>query len=160
MKRYSPRKRGTLHAALTKAIEQLHGPEAAGDVIQQSAGWMYDAANPHRTGKHKASLSWADARALARAGGTAIAEDMATEAGGVFMPPIPTESPSALHAALASYMSEHGDGISKIIQRAADGEIDQVDADAVLPELDDMLRTLMAVRALVERVARTGEALK
>lgn len=160
MKRYSPRKRGTLHAALTKAIEELGGAEKAGDVIEQRAGWMYDAANPHRPADKSASLSWADARALARAGGVSIAEDMATEAGGVFMPPIPTQSPSALHGVLATWMTEHSQAVAEIIKRVADGVLCQDDALAALPEIDDELRTLMAVRALVEHVARTGEPLR
>ena len=160
MKRYSQRKRGTLHAALTRAIEELGGPAQAGDVIERSAGWMYDAANPHRDEDHKATLTWAQARALARAGAHAVAEDMAHEAGGVFMPPIPAGSPAALHGALASYLSEHGQAVSVIVQRAADGVIDKGDAEAALLELDEALRTLMSLRAMLEGVARTGEALR
>lgn len=160
MKRYAPRKRGTLHAALTTAVEELGGAEKAGDVIERSPGWIYDAANPHRPDGKKATLTWADARALARAGALAIAEDMAAEAGGVFMPPIPSTSPAALHGALAAYLNEHGQAVSEIVKRAADGEVDRADAEAALPELDDALRTLMAVRALLESVATTGEALR
>lgn len=160
MKRYSARKRGTSHAALTKAIDDLGGADKVGDVIDQSPGWVYDAANPHRPAGKATSLSWAQARALARAGAFSIAEDMAAEAGGVFMPPIPATSPTALHGALAAYLNEHGQAVSEIIRRAADGEFDQPDADAALPELDDALRTLMTVRALLERVAKTGEALR
>jgi len=159
MKRYAPRKRGTLYAALTGAINAL-GVEKVADVIEQSPGWVYDAANPHRDKDKQGVLTWAQARALARAGALSIAEDMATEAGGVFMPPIPAQSPAALHGALSAYLNEHGQAVSEIVKRVADGEVDQADADAVLPELDDALRTLMAVRALVEQVARTGEALR
>lgn len=159
MKRYAPRKRGTLYAALTKAMDDL-GVEKVADVIEQSPGWVYDAANPHRDKDKQGVLSWPQARALARAGALSIAEDMASEAGGVFMPPIPPTSPSALHGALAEYLNEHGQAVSEIVKRAADGEIDQADAEAALPELDDALRTLMAVRAMLERVAKTGESLK
>lgn len=160
MKRYAPRKRGTLHAALTRAIDELGSADAVGDVIQRPPGWVYDAANPHRPDGKKATVSWADARALARAGAMSIAEDMAAEAGGVFMPPIPSTSPAALHGALAAYLSEHGQAVAEIVKRAADGEIDKADAEASLSELDDALRTLMAVRSLLEAVATTGEALR
>jgi hypothetical protein len=160
MKRYALRKRGTLHAALTKAIAELDGAEQAGDVIGQTAGWMYDAANPHRVGGKKASLTWAQARDLVRAGALSIAEDMATEAGGVFMPPLPVGGPAILHGALASHLLEHGQAVSEIVKRAADGVIDRADAEAALVELDDALRTMMAVRAVLEQVVRTGEALR
>lgn len=160
MKRYAPRKRGTLHAALTTAIEELGGAEKAGDVIERSPGWIYDAANPHRPDGKKATLTWADARAMARAGALAIAEDMAAEAGGVFMPPLPALTPNALHGTLAAWMSEHSQAVTEIVRRLADGELDKADAEAALPEIDDELRTLMAVRAMLERVAKTGEALR
>jgi len=160
MKRYSPRERGTMQDALTKAIGELNGVDKVADVIDQAPGWVYDAANPHRPKGKAASLSWAQARALARAGCLSIAEDMASEAGGAFMPPVPSTSPAALHAALAAYLNEHGQAVAEIIKRAADGEIDTADAQAALPELDDALKTLMAVRALLERVAKTGEALR
>lgn len=160
MKRYSPRKRGTLHAALTKAVEDLGGVDKVGDVIEESPGWVYDAANPHRAKGKAASLSWAQARALARAGALSIAEDMAAEAGGVFMPPLPAMTPVALHGTLAAWMAEHSQAVTEIVRRLADGELDQADAEAALPEIDDELRTLMAVRAMLERVAKTGEALR
>jgi UDP-N-acetylglucosamine:LPS N-acetylglucosamine transferase len=129
-------------------------------VIDESPGWVYDASNPRRDKEKQGVLTWAQARALARAGAVSIAEDMASEAGGVFMPPIPASSPAALHGALAAYLNEHGQAVSEIVKRAADGEIDKADADAALTELDDALRTLMAVRALLARVAATGEALR
>lgn len=160
MKRYSPRKRGTLHAALTRAIDDLGGVEHVADVVGKTPGWVYDAANPHRVDGKGASLSWAQARALARAGALSIAEDMATEAGGVFMPPLPQETPAALYGVLASWMAEHGQAAGAVIKRLSDGEFDKRDAEAALPEIDDELRVLMTVRALVERVAKTGEPLK
>jgi len=160
MKRYAPRKRGTLHAALTRAIEELGGADKVADVLERSPDWVYSAANPHRDENKKGVVTWAMARALVRAGALSIAEDMAHEAGGVFMPPIPAASPTALHGALADYLNEHGQAVSEIVKRAADGVIDKADAAAALPELDDALRTLMAVRALLERVANSGEALR
>lgn len=160
MKRYAPRKRGTIYAALDRAIDDLGGVDKVADVLERSPDWVYSAANPHREEGKKAVLSWPQARALARAGALSIAEDMAHEAGGVFMPPIPATSPTALHGALAEYLSEHGQAVSEIVKRAADGVIDKADAAAALPELDDALRTLMAVRALLERVANSGEALR
>lgn len=160
MKRYAPRQRGTLFAALQKAIDELGGVDRVADVVGKSPGWVYDAANPHRTDGKGASLSWAQSRALARAGALSIAEDMASEAGGVFMPPLPHQTPAALHGALAAWMSEHNQAVTEIVRRLGDGELDKADAEAALPEIDDELRTLMAIRAMVERVAKTGEALR
>lgn len=159
MKRYSQRKRGTLHAALKRAIDDL-GLDRVADVIGERPGWVYDAADPLRADGKKAKVSWSQARALARAGALSIAEDMAAEAGGVFMPPLPAHTPAALHGALASWISEHGQAVAEIVKRAADGVLDRADAEAALPEIDDELRTLMAVRAMLEGVAKTGEALR
>ena len=159
-KPYKRREHGTLHATLQRAVDELGGAAAAGDVIRRGPDWIYSATDPFRAEGKKATLTWADARDLARAGATSVAEDMALLCGGVFMPPIPAAAPAALHSALATYMTEHGQAISEIIQRAADGELDTADAKAALPEVDEALRAFMSLRAMLAQVVETGRSLK
>lgn len=159
-KPYKRREHGTLHATLQRAVDELGGAAATGDVIRRGPDWIYSATDPFREAGKKATLTWADARDLARAGSAAIAEDMALLCGGVFMPPIPATAPAALHGALATYLTEHGQAISEILQRAADGELDVVDAKAALPEVDEALRAFMSLRAMLAQVVETGTSLK
>jgi len=159
-KPYKRREHGTLHATLQRAVDELGGAEKAGDVIRRAPDWIYSATDPFRAEGKKATLTWADARDLARAGATSVAEDMALLCGGVFMPPIPSSAPSALHGVLATYLTEHGQAVSEVVQRAADGEVDVEDAKAALPEIDEALRAFMALRAMLARVIETGRPLK
>lgn len=156
MKAHKIRRPRTLHAALEAAIDQLGGAEKAGDVIERSRSWMYSAADPDRDPDKRATVTYAQARALARAGGVAIAEDMALLAGGAFMPGVPDLGPGEVQALLADYVAEHGQFASELIQRAADGKVCTTDAMASLKPLDDALRALLALRADLMRVADGG----
>lgn len=159
-KPYKRREHGTLHATLQRAVDELGGAEKAGDVIRRAPDWVYSATDPFRAEGKKATLTWADARDLARAGATSIAEDMALLAGGVFMPPVPASAPCALHGVLATYLTEHAQAVSEVIQRAADGVVDVEDAKASLPEIDEALQAFMALRAMMAQVIATGKSLK
>ncbi|PLR28132.1 hypothetical protein SGCZBJ_03750 [Caulobacter zeae] len=143
-----PRRHGSLHAALSIAIDQVGGLEDAADIIQRSTNWLYTAADPDVERRKKATLSFEEARALSRAGATALAEDLSLQAGGVFLPPAPDTAPAAIQAALASYAKESGEALAMVIQRAADGDFDRLDAEAAMKEIDEALKALMGVRAL------------
>ncbi|MFZ0269922.1 hypothetical protein [Caulobacter sp.] len=153
-----PRVPGTLQAALTRAIDQLHGLDHAAELIDRGRDWLYSAADPDREKGKQANLSYAEARTLSRHGATALAEDLALLAGGVFLPPVPATAPAAIHMALAQYAHESGEAISLMISRVADGVFDVPDAKAALKEIDEALRAMMALRALAASVLETGEA--
>lgn len=146
---FKPRRPGTLHHAATRAINEVGGLAATADLLQRSEGWVYTAADPDVERRREAKLSYEDARTLSRAGATAFAEDLALLAGGVFLPPLPDCAPHALQMAVASYASESGEALAEIIRRAADGDFSQTDAEASLKEIDDAMRALMGVRAIV-----------
>lgn len=147
------RRHGTLHAALAAAIAQIGSMDAAADVIGRKRAWLYTAADPDADENREAKLTYEHARRMSEAGATALAEDLALLAGGVFLPPPPTNAPAALQAALATYSVESGQVLAEIIQRAADGVFDQGDGEAALKEVDDALRALMAVRSVVAAAA-------
>lgn len=153
-----PRRHGTLHAALVRSIDEVGGLDLAAELIQRSTNWLYTAADPDVERRKKATLSYEEARALSRAGATALAEDLALIAGGLFLPPIPTTAPAALQAALASYAKESGEALCELISRAADGVFCRRDAEAALKEIDEALRALMHVRALAVSALDEGRA--
>lgn len=143
-----PRQPGTLHHALTRAINQVGGLSTVADLIQRQDNWVYKAADPDVDERRKATLSYEDARTISRAGATALAEDLALLAGGVFLPPVPDMTPHALQIALSAYAAESGEAMSEVIRRAADGDFSRADATASLKEIDEALRALMTVRAI------------
>lgn len=143
-----PRAPGTLHLALTRAINDVGGLAVAADLIQRSESWVYAAADPDVERRREAKLSYDEARTLSRAGAVSLAEDLALLAGGLFLPPVPDTAPNALQLAVAAYAQESGDVLSEIIRRAADGDFSPRDAVAALKEIDEALRALMSVRAI------------
>lgn len=153
-----PRRYGSLHAALSRAIDQIGGLEEAAEVIRRSTNWLYTAADPDIERRKKATLSLEEAIALGREGGVALAEFHALAVGGMFLPPVPSTAPAAVQAALASYAKESGEALAEIITRAADGVFDRRDAEVALKEIDEALRALMALRALAVSTLETERA--
>jgi hypothetical protein len=143
-----------------RAINQLGGIGKAAEAIDRGVGYLYDALNPDRDVIKKNELKYRDARVMSRAGATALAEDLALQAGGLFLPPVPDTAPAAIHAALARYASESGEAMSVIISRAADGVFDVADARAALKEIDEALRAMMTLRSLAVTVLDSGEAVR
>src|SRR5690606_24202419 len=72
-----PRTPGSLHHALTRAINQVGGLPTAADLIQRQENWLYKAADPDVDERRKATLSYEEARTLTRSGAEALAEDLA-----------------------------------------------------------------------------------
>lgn len=148
-----PRAPGSLHLALTRAINEVGGLTAAADVIQRAETWLYTAADPDVERRREAKLSYEEARSLSRSGAIALAEDLALLAGGVFLPPVPDTAPHALQMAVATYAAESGEALGEIIRRAADGDFSKQDASASLKEIDEALRALMNIRAIAVATA-------
>lgn len=151
-----PRAPGSLHLALTNSINQVGGLASAADLIQRSESWLYTAADPDVERRREAKLSYEEARTLSRAGATALAEDLALLAGGVFLPPPPDAAPHALQHALATYAAESGEALAEIIKRAADGDFSKADAKHALKEIDEALRALMALRSIAATTMEGG----
>lgn len=155
-----PARYGSVHQALREAVNQVGGRDNAAAILHRSPDWIYSACDPNRDPHKAASLSYEQARTLSMMGAQALAEDLARLAGGMFMPPPPRTAPIAIQSALAAFAKESGEAIAEVVQRAADGVFDTADADAALREIDDVLKPLMALRALVVEVKDSGEALR
>lgn len=151
-----PRAPGSLHSALTRAINEVGGLAPAADLIQRSESWLYTAADPDVERRREAKLSYEEARTLSRAGAVGLAEDLALLAGGVFLPPPPDTAPHALQLALSTYAAESGEALGEIIKRAADGDFSKADAKATLKEIDEALRALMTVRSITVATMEGG----
>lgn len=139
-----PRRPGSPHKALADAIGQIGTLEDAAAVIERNPGWLYAAADPDIERRKEAKLSYAEACRLVAAGGHALAEHMALEAGGVFVPGGVIDH-AALQAQLAAFSAESGELVSETIRRVADGEFDHKDSAAILPLIEDALRPLLAL---------------
>lgn len=148
-----PRSHGSLHLALTNAINEVGGLAAAGELIHRGENWLYTAADPDVERRKEARLSYEDARTLSRAGATSLAEDLSLLAGGAFLPPLPDTAPHALQLAVAAYAAESGEVLAEIIRRAADGDFSPQDATVSLKEIDEALRALMGIRAITVETA-------
>lgn len=168
MRAVKPRHPGTLHAAVLGAVEELGLDRAAHETIR-STGWLYDATDDSRSptrrdcltdesldGRQAARPLYEDARELSRAGATALAIDLATLAGGAFLPIAVDTDLAAAHAAVANFSLQSGEAISETVQCVADGKLCPADARKALPLIDDALRALMALRAVV--VAASDQA--
>lgn len=139
-----PRRPGSIHKAIADAISQIGTLDDAAEVIERQPYWLYTAADPDVEKRKEAKLSYAEACRLAQAGGRALAEHLALEAGGVFIPAGVIDQ-AALQAQLATFSAESGELVSETIRRIADGEFDQADSAAVLPLIEDALRPLLAL---------------
>ena len=151
-----PRGPGTLHEALSRAVDQLGGPQTAGDVIERSRSWMYAACDPDLPPEKAARLSNPEARGLTSAGAPALAEDLALLAGGVFLPPPPDAAPCAVSAALAEFSADSGAAVADMVRALADGLLTRREASRTLGEIDRTLRALCALRAVTAAAAESA----
>lgn len=141
-----PRPPGSIYDAITRAIGQIDGGlSRAAEVIDRPRSSLHAAGDPDTPDRKKVKLSYAEACKLAHEGGTALAEHIAHEAGGVFVPAGAIDQ-AALQAQLATFTVESGEAVSDMIRRLADGELDAADGRALLPMIDDALRPLLALR--------------
>lgn len=139
-----PRPPGSHYEALAKAIGQVGGLNQAADVVERPRASLHAAGDPDTPDRKRVKLSYAEACKLAGAGGTALAEHIAHEAGGVFVPGGAIDQ-AALQAQLATFTAESGEMVSEMIRRAADGEFDHLDGAASLSLIQDALRPMLAL---------------
>jgi len=141
-----PRPHGSVHKALSDAVSQVGTLDEAAEIIERQPYWLYTACDPDVERRKEAKLSYAEACKLAGAGGHALAEHLALEAGGVFVP-MGVIDQVALQAQLATFTAESGELVGEIIRRAADGEFDAMDGTVAIPLIHDALRPLLALLA-------------
>lgn len=152
---YKPRPGGGEYAPIVAAYQQVGGLEAAADILDRPLSWIKKSTDPDIDPDKACKLTWREVRQLTRLGVTAFAEHVALLGGGVFLPPAGGLAPGELQSALAKFSVESGQAVSELITRSADGVLCKTDGQALIPEIDDALRALMALRAMAVRAAES-----
>lgn len=142
---YAPQKLreyGTTKEVVSRLVDDAGGIQRAAIICARAASQMYAYCEP----AVGAQLTLDQARRLAAASKTHIlAEDFALIAGGVFMPIVASQDP--LLELSAKSAEEHGEMIAALVRALSDNKLTQAERVALLAELDDSLRALVAILA-------------
>lgn len=137
-----PRDYGSTKEVVGRLIADAGGAKQAAFILQRAASQVYAYADPDVDVQINIDLA---RRLVAATGSTAIAEDFAALAGGVFMPLEPTPEPLAELSAKSA--EEHGELMGALVRACSDGVIDDSEARELLQECDQHLRAVTALRA-------------
>lgn len=147
MQNYQAQKRrpaGSVYEAMTDAFAQLEGGVTrAATILDLSRGHVNAMADPDAEGRKKANVTLHQAGMLARGGATALAEWLAREAGGTFVPHCDDGCADAIHDAVAAYSKESGEAISAAITAGLDGAAQ----NRAVREIDEAMAKLAALRS-------------
>ncbi|WP_289296495.1 phage regulatory CII family protein [uncultured Reyranella sp.] len=131
-------------AAVRRLFDQNGGIDRVAIKLGLQPPYVYSIAHPGT----KDELTFARAAALTSSEAPAAAEYLALLAGGVFLP-IDCAADSDVRSLTADVAREHGEAISGLIVAIADNRITSAEARSALVEVDDCLRTLCGLRALL-----------
>lgn len=131
-------------AAVRRLIDQNGGIKRSAVKLGLSVTQTYAVTDPGTPEE----LSFARVGALTSHEAPAAAEYLALLAGGVFLP-IECAADSDVRSLTADVAREHGEAISALISAIADNRITPAEARSALVEVDDCLRTLCGLRALL-----------
>lgn len=95
-----------------------------------------------------AEIRYVQVAALTRPGCTAAAEYLAHLAGAVLLPIGDVDGPCVVQLSAAA-ARQHGEAIARVVEAMADGRMSAAEARGALPELDDALRALAQLRAMI-----------
>ena len=156
-----PRPRGSSHEVIGRALDSVGPRKVVADFLDvgtsKAAAWSDpdDACN-------RAPMTYAQARAVARefpeTAGAVFARDLASLAGGVFVPGLPDLGECPLAGPLATAMREHSEAVCAIVAGLADGNMDPAESDAAARELDQAMGAMVALRAALDQHRRKQEA--
>lgn len=152
---YKPRRPGSMEDVLSTAFAQAGGVKAVADVLPgRKAARLYEAAGPDAEPNHETRLFYDEVRLLTRAMGgrvTAIAEDMALLAGGVFLPPL-GENDGCVGAQAGRFGREVGEAMASVFEALADGTITVAEAKTALPQVREAIDAAGELYRLLEAI--------
>jgi hypothetical protein len=144
-----PRDYGSTKELVGRLIADAGGAKHAAFILERAASQVYAYADPDVDSQMTLDMA---RRLIAVTGSTALAEDLATLAGGVFMPMAPTTD--ALAELSAKSAEEHGDLMGALMRADRDGNIDASESRHLLKACDQHLRAVVALRAKLVSLQR------
>jgi hypothetical protein len=152
---YKPRLPGSLDEVLSRAFAQAGGVAKAADVLPgRTAKRLYEAASPDADPSRDTQLMYAEARLLTRSMGgrvTAMAEDMALLAGGVFLPAL-NDSMGTVGGQAGRFGREVGEAMSAVYAALEDGTITKAEAETALLQVREAIEAAAELYRLLEAV--------
>lgn len=152
---FNPVKRrqpGTPKAAIADLIAQAGGVPRVQVRLGLGASQVYAYTDPQAADE----MSFARVAALTDGSAPAAAEYLAALAGGAFAPGAPAGG-ADVQALTAESVRVHGEAIAVLLERLSDGQLSGAEARSALPDVDEAVQTLMALRAqLIERARESG----
>lgn len=145
-----PRPAGTPKACLADLFAQAGGIQRVMVRLGLGQSQVYAYADP----QSPEEITFARVAALTDHASPAAAEYLAALAGGGFLPVQPPDA-ATIAALTEASLREHGQAMATIVGALADGAMTAPEAKAALPEIDDAVRALLALRALVLTTTET-----
>lgn len=143
-----PRAYGSTKELVGRAVKQAGGVDEVCVILDRSKSTVYgftDDAEPH------SNLTFDMARRLTKLGNvTALAEDLAAQARGLFVPLQPVEGASTWPDIGALASSEFSQFIQLLIRAVGDRRVDANERVRLKREIDDVLRVMAQARAKLE----------
>jgi hypothetical protein len=145
-----PRAYGSGKEVAARAVQQCGGAEEACVILDRSKSTVYGYTDPVETTAH---LAYEQARRLTKLGGgkvTALAEDLAQLAGGVF---VPLHAPDGMStwADIGALASAEGSQFLQVLIRAlSDDRLDAAERARLKRETHDVLRVFAGALAKLE----------
>lgn len=155
---YKRRQPGSLEEVLSTAFAQAGGVKKAADVLpERTAKRLYEAAGPDAEPSHDTRLFYDEVRLLTRAMGgrvTAMAEDLALLAGGVFLPAL-NDSMGTVGAQAGRFGREVGEAMASVYTALEDGRITRAEAETALPQVREAIDAAAELYRLLEAILHT-----
>lgn len=152
---YKRRKPGSLAEVLSRAFSQAGGVAMAADVLPgRTVPRLYEAAGPDADPAHVTRLYYDEARLLTRAFPgqvTAMAEDLALLAGGVFLPPL-SDAGGSVGAQAGRLGREVGEAMTSVFDALEDGTITPDEAEVALVQIREVMDAAAELYRRVEAI--------
>jgi hypothetical protein len=139
-----PRPPGTVKACVVDLFAQNGGPKRVMVKLDLGESQVYAFTDPQSPER----ISFERVAALTSEAAPAGAEFLAALAGGFFQP-MPCAGRSGPQALTAESARQHGEAIAVLVSALADGRINEVEARNAMTEVDEALRALCGLRALL-----------
>jgi hypothetical protein len=155
--------KGSVYEVIGEALDAVGPRKIVAGLLDVGTSKAHAWSDPDQ-GVGRAPLSYGEARSVARefpdTAGLVFARDMATMAGGVFLPPMPEIGCAKIAAAFGKFTRESAEATAELFADLSDGNLDRDEADRACRELDDVIAAAIALRGAVLAALVAGERLE